>query len=103
MKIKELPVTEQPRERLLLYGVENLSNTDLLSIILRTGIKDKSVKEVSENILNKVGNINKLNNIGIRELSNIKGVGQIKAITLIDNAINKKITFFFIYFSPFEK
>ena len=83
MKIKDLPKNEMPRERLLQYGVENLSNIDLISIILRTGIKDISVRELSAEILNSVGGINNLANMGIRELSNIKGMGSVKAITLI--------------------
>lgn len=83
MKIKELDIKEQPRERLLEYGVENLSNSDLISIILRTGTKDVNVKEVANNILKTISNINELSDIGIRELSNIKGVGKVKAITLL--------------------
>lgn len=83
MRIKDMPVTEKPRERLMHYGVENLSNIDLISIILRNGVKDMNVKEISANILKTVGNVNNLNNIGIRELSNIKGVGNIKAITIL--------------------
>lgn len=83
MKIKDLPSNEKPRERLLLYGSENLSNSDLISIILATGTKDASAKEISNNILKSVGNINNLSNIGIRELSKIKGIGEVKAITLL--------------------
>lgn len=83
MLIKDLPECEKPRERMLEYGVENLSNVDLLSIILRNGIKDVSVKEVAINILNNVESINDLSSLGVRELSNIKGVGQVKAITLL--------------------
>ena len=83
MRIKDLPTTEMPRERMLQYGVENLSNSDLISIVLRSGIKDTSVKDIANNILNQVGNINNLSNIGIRELSNIHGVGSVKAQTLM--------------------
>lgn len=83
MKIKDMPTMEKPRERLLQYGVENLSNADLISIILRTGTKDNSVKDISHSILNQVDNLNDLSNIGIRELSNIKGMGSVKAITLM--------------------
>lgn len=83
MKIKDLPTYEKPRERLLEYGVENLSNVDLISIILRSGVKDISVKDVSINILNQIDSINDLSNLGIRELSNIKGVGEVKALTLL--------------------
>lgn len=83
MSIKDLPVSELPRERLLTFGVNSLSNSDLLSIILRTGVKDISVREISDNILKQIGSLSSLNDIGIRELSNIKGVGQVKAITLL--------------------
>lgn len=83
MLIKDLPECEKPRERMLEYRVENLSNVDLLSIILRNGVKDISVKEVAINILNNVESINDLSSLGVRELSNIKGVGPVKAITLL--------------------
>lgn len=83
MLIKDLPECEKPRERMLEYGVENLSNVDLLSIILRNGVKDISVKDVAINILNNVESINDLSSLGVRELSNIKGVGPVKAITLL--------------------
>ena len=83
MKIKEIPASEQPRELLKTYGVENLSNSDLLSIILRTGVKDINVREVSLNILKEVGSINNLDNMGVRELSKIKGVGNVKALSIL--------------------
>lgn len=82
MKLKELPVSELPRERLLNVGSENLTNEELLSIILRTGYKDNSVKELSNNILSSINSINDLNNISVKELSKLKGVGLVKAITL---------------------
>ena len=82
MKLKELPINELPRERLIKVGETNLTNEELLSIIIRTGTKDTSVKEVSNNILSKVSSINELNNITLEELSNIKGVGIVKAITI---------------------
>lgn len=82
MKLKELPISELPRERLLNVGEINLTNEELLSIILRTGTKNNSVKEVSMNILSSIDNINELNNMDIYELSKIKGVGLVKAITL---------------------
>lgn len=82
MKLKDMPVTELPRERLLNVGESNLTNEELLSIILRCGTKNNSVKEVSSNILSSIDNINELNNIDIYELSKIKGVGLVKAITI---------------------
>ena len=82
MKLKELPLNELPRERLINYGENNLTNEELLSIILRTGTKNISVKEVANNILSNISNINDLNNIDLYELSKIKGVGIVKAVSI---------------------
>ena len=57
MKLKELPKTELPRERLVNVGESKLTNEELLSIILRTGSKNNSVKDVSNNILSTINNI----------------------------------------------
>ena len=80
--IKELPISERPRERFKKYGVEALSNEELLSILLRTGTSNKSVKDVSIDILRKI-DINDLVNYDFNSLKNIKGVGEVKAITII--------------------
>ena len=82
MKLKDLPTRELPRERLISVGESNLTNEELLSIILRTGTKNYNVKELSNNILSSIDSINDLNNISLEELSNIKGIGLVKAITL---------------------
>lgn len=83
MKIKDLPITELPRERLLKYGAKNMSNQDLISIILRTGSKDNNVKEISNQVLSKINNINDLDDLSVLELTEIKGLGKVKAITLL--------------------
>ena len=83
INFKELPNTEKPRERLVNKGKENLSNEELLSIILKTGTKDKSVKEVSYELLNLVKDIRNLKDVSIKTLTNIKGIGKVKAIELL--------------------
>jgi len=83
MKLKDLPKEELPRERLLKYGPSNLSNEELISILIRTGSKDSNVKELSNQILSKIKSIESLKEISVSELSNIKGVGQTKALTII--------------------
>lgn len=80
--IKELPVSERPRERFKKYGVEALSNEELISILLRTGTEDKSVKDVSLDILNNF-KIDELKYVNFNSLKSIKGVGEVKAITII--------------------
>lgn len=83
MKIKDMPTNEMPREKMLALGEKNLSNRELISIVLRSGVKDSSVMEIADNILSTVDSINDLSNIGVRQLSNIKGMGQTKALTLL--------------------
>ena len=55
--IKDIPISERPRERLVRYGVKNLSNEELISIILKTGTKEVSVKDLSTSILSKCSDI----------------------------------------------
>lgn len=80
--IKEMPISERPRERFKKYGVEALSNEELLSILLRTGTESKSVKDVSMDILRNY-DIHELNRINFKTLKDIKGVGEVKAITIL--------------------
>ena len=54
MNLKKFPDSEKPRERLIKYGAENLSNTDLISILIGTGTKNCNVKELSSIILSKI-------------------------------------------------
>ena len=81
--IKDIPVSERPRERFIECGPDNLSNTELISIILNSGVKNISVKELSNNILNSIDDISDLKNISLNNLKNIKGVGYVKAIKLL--------------------
>lgn len=80
---KNLIDEEKPRERFLKYGVENISNEDLISIILKTGTKSFSVKEVSNCILGEINTIQDLKNITLNKLTNIKGIGKVKAIEIL--------------------
>ena len=78
MKIKELPLEERPRERLFKIGKENLSNEELLAIILKTGTKNKSVKDIAHEILEEIHHIDALENITFHSFKNIKGIGKVK-------------------------
>ena len=81
--IKDIPLSERPRERLLKYGKESLSNEELLSIILKTGTKNYSVKELSNHILKNFKNIKEMKYITIKKLTEINGIGEVKAIELL--------------------
>lgn len=83
MKIKDIPESERPRERLIEYGSDSLSNEELLAIILKQGTRNKSAKELGLDLLNSINNINELENITLEKLKEIKGIGQAQALTLL--------------------
>lgn len=80
--IKEMPLSDRPRERLIEIGAKNLSDFELLAILLRTGYKEVSVIELAKKLQYEYGGIDKLTELSIDELSQIKGIGQAKAIML---------------------
>ena len=81
-KIKELPLEERPRERLKQFGIKNLSDKELLSIILKTGRKGKNVNELSIELLKKI-DMKDLQNVTLKELVSINGIGEVKAMELL--------------------
>ncbi|MCK4592026.1 DNA repair protein RadC [Candidatus Parcubacteria bacterium] len=81
-KIKNLPKHEQPREKLIEKGVENLRDSELMAVLLRTGIEGKNVLKVSEEILSKFPK-KKLLALDFEKLSKIKGIGVGKACLLL--------------------
>ncbi|MBR5041466.1 MAG: DNA repair protein RadC [Clostridiales bacterium] len=85
MKMKELHPSVRPYERLESSGAEALSDEELLAIIIRTGTKGRSAKEIASQILsseNTPDGLSGLNQLSISELSDIDGVGRIKAIMI---------------------
>ena len=87
IKMKELPISERPYEKLELYGEKALSEAELLAIIIKTGTNEETAVELAKRILGLNGNINK-NNLNflreksIEEFMQIKGIGKVKAIQL---------------------
>ena len=87
MKIKDLPLSERPYEKLEIYGAENLSNAELLAIIIKTGTKEQSSVSIAQEILKlnentKQDNLRFLQEISLEEFMQIKGIGKVKAIQL---------------------
>ena len=81
-EFKKILSSDKPRERLINYGAENLSNEELLAILLKTGSKNYNVKEVAIKILECVSTIDKLSEIGLSTLMKIDGVGMVKAVSI---------------------
>ncbi|MBI6038811.1 RadC family protein [Clostridium perfringens] len=83
IRINEIPSGERPREKLLFYGAQFLSNEELLAIILRTGNKDSNVVELSYRIIHSVGGLNGLFKASAKELMKVKGVKEAKATQIL--------------------
>lgn len=83
--VRDLPEDERPREKLLQNGADSLSDIELLSILLRTGTKQRSVIRVAEEVLAKYKDkgIHAISQISPRDISTIPGVGPAKAATVI--------------------
>src|SRR3989338_8714334 len=82
MKIKDLPDSSKPRERFLKHGPEALSDAELFAIILRTGLVGENVIEMSNRLISKFGLTN-LFDCSLKELQQIKGIGQNKAMQIL--------------------
>lgn len=81
-KKNQIPKSSMPRERLIDYGAEALSNQELLAILLRTGTRPYNVMELSGLILAEFPSLYDLKSATLNELQQIKGVGAIRSIEL---------------------
>ena len=82
LKINELPADERPRERLAAHGAAALSDSELIAILLRTGMVGANAVDVARHLLTEFGNLNGLARATVTELARVKGVGPAKAIQL---------------------
>jgi DNA repair protein RadC len=82
IRIKDLPETERPRERLVEKGADALSKGELIAILLRTGMKGRSAVEIGAEMVSKFGTLDALSRASLEELRGVKGVGRDKAIAL---------------------
>lgn len=78
LSIKELPEDERPRERLIKYGAEVLSNAELLAIILRVGTHEYSAVGLAEHMLGQFRGLKGIATASVEDLSRIKGLGAAK-------------------------
>lgn len=81
--IKDLDLDDRPREKLKKFGSENLTDKEILAIILKTGTKNLNVLDLSGLILKNIGGISRLREVTLKELMSFKGVGEVKAINIL--------------------
>jgi len=80
--LKNVPYYDRPRERLLRVGAIHLSDTELLAILLRTGRENETAYQLASRLLATFGDLHGLAQAAHSELTELKGIGQVKAIEL---------------------
>ena len=86
-KMKALPSLERPYEKLMAYGEDTLSNSELLAIIIKTGTKNKTALDLARQVIElgskeDINDLRFLQEISMNELMKINGIGRVKAIEL---------------------
>jgi DNA repair protein RadC len=82
IRIKDLPKNERPRERLVELGADALKTSELIAILLRTGLQGVSAIEIGEKLLQRFGTLTALERATLDQLQETKGIGRDKAIAL---------------------
>lgn len=84
LRIKDWSTEDRPREKLIANGKQSLSNTELIAILIGSGSKTFSAVELSQRILHKFdNNLDQLSKSTITDLTEIKGIGEAKAVSII--------------------
>ncbi len=84
LNIKKWAEADRPREKLVKYGKESLSIAELLAILLRTGTSKTTALDLSRQVLsNSENDLTQLARLSVSDLSKIKGLGPVKAITIV--------------------
>ncbi len=79
LTIRELPAEERPREKLVAWGAERLTEYELLAILLRTGTHKMSALQMAQQLLRQFNGLRGVMNASVHELAQVKGVGLAKA------------------------
>jgi DNA repair protein RadC len=82
--IKSWAHDDRPREKLLIKGVQALSNAELLAILIRTGDKQQTALGLAQDLLRTVAHdLHALSRLSVKDMMRIKGFGEVKAVTII--------------------
>jgi DNA repair protein RadC len=74
---------DRPREKLMLKGIDALSDAELIAILIGSGSRNESAVDLSKRILASVDSLNSLAKLSLSQLMNFKGIGEAKAITIV--------------------
>lgn len=82
MKIKDLPIDQKPREKAICYGIENISDGELLALMISSGTKGKSALEIGNELITSYQNLKFLSNETYTNLCKQKGLSTIISLKL---------------------
>jgi DNA repair protein RadC len=82
MTLRDVPNEERPRERMMQYGAQALSNAELLAILLRTGTYRESAVHLAQRMLGESGGLRSLVDMSLQQLTKIKGIGNAKGLQI---------------------
>lgn len=80
--MEKLPINERPREKAFLYGIETLTNADLIAILICTGNKKLDALELANLLINDLGSLKNLDSLSLQELSEYNGIKEAKALKI---------------------
>src|SRR5690625_47319 len=83
IRMKDVPKEERPRERLIQFGESQLTNQELIAILLGSGTKNESVMDISNRLLIHFEGLKLLDEATIEEITSIKGIGIAKGVTIL--------------------
>lgn len=78
-----MEVEQRPREKALRYGLESLSDLELVALILQSGNKNRSVFEIASDVLKESEGLSKLMQMHVNTLMQIQGIREVKALQLL--------------------
>jgi len=82
-RLKDQPISERPRERLMAHGPGALSPAELLAILVRTGLQGRNALDIGKELIRKFGSLGALARASVDDLRSVRGVGPDKAVTLV--------------------
>lgn len=104
MKVKEMEVEQRPREKALRYGLESLSDLELVALILQSGNKNRSVFEIASDVLKECEGLSKLMTMHVNTLMQIQGIREVKALQLLASVeLSKRVIKSKVYHAPILK
>lgn len=82
-RLKDQPIGERPRERLIERGAAALSPAELIAILVRTGLRGVNAVDIGKQLVQKFGSLSTMAQTSVDELQCIRGIGRDKAVTLV--------------------